>query len=197
VTETTKTKTTGDRVSAAAPSSPVDLDALRRQDAGAFARLVTDYRHVVGGLAQAMGLRGADLDDAAAEAFAAVYKALPSFEGRSSLSTWVYKIASRAIWRVRERRPKACAIDVTDVDPSDPRATSPAQSVQRDDDRARIWASVAKLEPRQATAVELYYRFDTPIDEIAQVLDCPVNTVKTLLHRAREVLRIRLEREVR
>jgi RNA polymerase sigma-70 factor (ECF subfamily) len=171
-----------------------DVALLRRQDADAFSRLVAEQQRVVMGLAQSMGLRGADLDDAAAEAFVAVYKALPSFEERSSLSTWVYRIASRAIWQVREKRTKSNA--PLDVNPSDDRQPTPASAVETEDQRQRIWETVAHLEPRQATAVELYYRFDTPIEEIAKILDCPTNTVKTLLHRARDVLRRQLAKEM-
>jgi RNA polymerase sigma-70 factor (ECF subfamily) len=57
----------------------------------------------------------------------------------------------------------------------------------------RIWAAIARLEPREAAAIQLYYREDWPLDEIAEALGCPVNTVKTLLFRGRERLRQRLK----
>src|ERR1700722_6258341 len=79
-----------------------DLTLLRQQHAAGFTELVRDQERAVAGLARSMGLSGADLEDAVAEAFGEVYRALPRFEGRSVLGTWVYQIAARAIWRVRE-----------------------------------------------------------------------------------------------
>jgi RNA polymerase sigma factor (sigma-70 family) len=49
------------------------------------------------------------------------------------------------------------------------------------------------LEPRQATAVELYYRRGFSVHEIAERLECPAGTIKTLLHRARAALRTKLD----
>ena len=63
-----------------------------------------------------MGLKGPDLDDAAAEVFAAVFKSLPSFQAKSALGTWVYRIAIRTIGRVRSeaaRRGEGSAARVT------------------------------------------------------------------------------------
>ena len=60
---------------------------------------------------------------------------------------------------------------------------------------ARVWQAVAALEPRPAMAVELYYRRQMPVHEVAAVLGCPAGTVKTLLHRAREALRPALRSE--
>src|SRR5207253_1721408 len=80
-----------------------DVGRLRRQEAGAFEQLVRQHQSVVAGLAQSLGLRGADLDDAAAEVFAQVYRSLPSFQARSALGTWVYQIAVRTLRRCRAR----------------------------------------------------------------------------------------------
>src|SRR5581483_10158652 len=94
------------------------LAALRRQDAAAFTRLVETHQRIVLGLGQSMGLRGADLDDAAAEAFANVYRSLPRFEGRSAIGTWVHQIACRTFWKQRERRDAHRTSELTD-DPAD------------------------------------------------------------------------------
>src|SRR5947199_8971602 len=81
-----------------------DVGRLRLQEAKAFEQLVRQHQGVVAGLAQSLGLRGADVDDAAAEEFAQVYRSLPSFEGRSALGTWVYQIAVRTLRRYRAKR---------------------------------------------------------------------------------------------
>jgi RNA polymerase sigma-70 factor (ECF subfamily) len=176
------------RVTHTPTQPPLDLARLRRQDGREFARLVDHYRPLMASLCQSMGLRGADVDDALAEAFAAVYTALPRFEGRSELSTWVYRIAARAILRTRKRYPIPPRGPAGPSDAIDP-SPSPAERAGTSEDHQRIWAAVARLEPRQAMAIELYYRQSWPVAQIAGVLECPENTVKTLLARGRERLR--------
>jgi RNA polymerase sigma-70 factor (ECF subfamily) len=169
------------------------LTALRRQEAGAFTQLVEAHQRLVVGLGQSMGLRGADLEDAAAEVFAAVYRALPKFEARSSLSTWVYQIACRTFWRLRQRRDThpTTALDDGLVDAGQ---ASPLDQAAAAEQQQMLWNAVAALEPRQAMAVELHYRRGFAVEEIAVVMECPEGTIKTLLFRARERLRQRLSR---
>jgi RNA polymerase sigma-70 factor (ECF subfamily) len=171
------------------------LAALRRQESGAFSQLVETHQRIVLGLGQSMGLRGADLEDAAAEAFAAVYRALPKFEARSSISTWVYQIACRTFWRMRERR-DANPTAALDVDVADQRHLSPLDRAAAAEEEEVLWTAVAALDPRQAMAVELHYRRGFAVEEIAAVMECPEGTIKTLLFRARERLRQRLSRKL-
>lgn len=175
-----------------------DVARLRRQEAGAFEQLVRRHQAVVAGLAQSLGLRGADLDDAAAEAFAQVYRALPSFQGRSALGTWVYQIAVRTLRRYRARRNRLDRAERWTDDPPDPadrRERSPPDAAIDAETSERLWAAVARLEPRQAMAIELCYRRGWPLEQIAETLGCPVGTIKTLLFRAREALRRTLKVE--
>jgi RNA polymerase sigma-70 factor (ECF subfamily) len=170
------------------------LAALRRQESGAFSQLVATHQRIVLGLGQSMGLRGADLEDAAAEVFAAVYRALPRFEARSAISTWVYQIACRTFWRLRQRRDAnpTSALDESVVDVGH---VSPLDRAAALEEEQLIWSAVAALEPRQAMAVELHYRRGMAVEEIAVIMECPEGTIKTLLFRARERLRQRLSRK--
>ena len=186
---------TQDGLAKAIPLDEPTLAALRRQESGAFSRLVETHQRIVLGLGQSMGLRGADLEDAAAEAFAAVYRALPKFEARSSISTWVYQIACRTFWRMRERR-DANPTAALEVDIADRRHLSPPDRAAATEEQEVLWSAVAGLEPRQAMAVELHYRRGFAVEEIAAVMECPEGTIKTLLFRARERLRQRLSRKL-
>lgn len=171
-----------------------NLSLLRAQDAEAFARLVQSHQGIVLGLGQSQGFRGPDLDDAAAEVFAAVYRSLPRFEGRSALSTWIYQIACRTMWKLREKR-KRDRPQGTVEDRVDPASPTPARLAEEADVREKLWAAVAELDPRQATAVELFYRREWPLEKIAETMECPIGTVKTHLFRAREQLRRSLPQE--
>lgn len=162
-----------------------DIAALRRQDAAAFTRLVREHEALVLGLCQSMGLRNADADDAAAEAFAAVYRALPNFESRSALTTWVYRIAARSILKVRRRRDA----NKTSGDVPEFAAEATPDAAEAAETSEKVWLAVAALDPRQAMAVELFYRREWSVERIAEAMECPAGTVKTLLFRAREKLR--------
>jgi RNA polymerase sigma-70 factor (ECF subfamily) len=167
----------------------LDVSALRRGDAAAFACLVRAHQRLVMGLCQARGLFGADADDAAAEVFAAVYRALPRFEGRSALSTWVYRIACRVIVKARRRLRSAACSSGTGEPWADPQTRSPMQSASDEERDRLVWLAVARLEPRQAMAVELFYRREWSVQQVAEALACPENTVKTLLFRGRARLK--------
>jgi RNA polymerase sigma-70 factor, ECF subfamily len=163
------------------------LDRLRAQDAEAFTALVDEHQTVVLGLCVSLGLRGADVEQAATDVFANVYRALPSFNGKSKLGTWIYRIACRTILKNKAavgRRPTTQLPDGLQA-----REPVPGSILEEAEQRKRIWEAVASLPKREALAVEMYYRRDWSIHEIASVLECPSGTIKTLLYRARERLK--------
>jgi RNA polymerase sigma-70 factor (ECF subfamily) len=183
---------------AASFHTPDMLDRLRNCDPQAFALLVERHEPLVRAMAQSMGFRSADMDDAAAEVFAEVYLALPKFAARSELRTWIYTIAFRVLIKQRARlhaktRPALDAVDPDQIAPDEPAAPDLAV---RSELHQRLWAAVARLDAKSAAAIELHYRQGLTMPEIAEILGCPSGTVKTLLFRAREQLRISLERHV-
>ena len=175
---------------ASSPDRPLDIDRLKQRDEQEFRLLVERHQRLVMGLAQSMGLRDHWLDDAAAEVFGQVFRALPSFQGRSALSTWIYQIATRTLYKVRAKAKKSRQHQALAVDPIDRRAdANPSALLQKNERDERLWAAVATLDPRQAMAIDLYYRQGMGVEEIAGIMSCPENTVKTHLHRARQRLR--------
>jgi RNA polymerase sigma-70 factor (ECF subfamily) len=171
------------------------LDKLKGQDFDAFfAALVEEHQPVVLGLCRSMGLRGADVEEAACDVFANVFRSLPAFDGRAALGTWIYRIAFRTILKSRAKRPRAPSSDRLHHQ-VDAGSHPPDAAIQAAELSQRIWDAVARLEPRQALVVEMYYRRDWPLQKIADLLEIPVGTVKTLLFRAREQLRKVFERE--
>ncbi len=173
----------------------LDLAALRQGDPQAFARLVERHQPVVLGLCQSMGLRGADRDDAAAEVFAAVFRSISKFEGRSALGTWVYRIACRVIPKARQKYRAKAGEQTADTEQIEDGQHSPLESSSRKELNGQIWKAVATLESRSAMVVEMYYRRGWEVEEIARVIQCPPGTVKTLLFRARARLKEILARQ--
>jgi RNA polymerase sigma-70 factor (ECF subfamily) len=172
----------------------LDLAALRQGNPRAFAVLVEKHQAVVLGLCQSMGLRGPDCDDAAAEVFAAVFRSIANFEGRSALGTWVYRIACRVIPKVR-KRVRSRTGEQVDEGRADTRQSTPLEESSRNEIHERVWEAVASLEERSAMVVEMHYRRGFPVEEIAAALQCPTGTVKTLLFRARARLKEILTRQ--
>jgi RNA polymerase sigma-70 factor (ECF subfamily) len=137
----------------------IPIEPLRRRDPAAFARLVERHQPIVLGLCQSMGMRGADLDDAAAEVFASVFRALPSFQARSDLGTWVYRIACRTIAKVRARNRRSAGAELPAEQP-DSGQPSPLENSEMAETHRRLWDAVAQLDEREAMAIEMYYRRD-------------------------------------
>ena len=66
---------------------------------------------------------------------------------------------------------------------------SPADKSETAELHRKLWEAVDRLDEREASAIQMHYREQMPIDEIAQIMRCPVGTVKTLLFRGRSRLK--------
>lgn len=86
---------------------PISIEALKRGDRAEFARLVDEYSTPIYRLALRMLANPQDAEDVLQETFLKALRALPDFEGRSSLSTWLYRIAvNESLMAIRKRRPQ-------------------------------------------------------------------------------------------
>ena len=105
------------------------LDAARAGDEGAFERLVAPHRGALHAHCYRMLGSVHDAEDALQEALLRAWRGLPQFAGRSSLRTWLYRIATNACLDALARRPKrVLPIDYGPSSPSDP---TPSGSVAR------------------------------------------------------------------
>ncbi|MBN1264483.1 MAG: sigma-70 family RNA polymerase sigma factor [Anaerolineales bacterium] len=90
----------------------IDIDALRKGDREEFALMVDTYSTKIYRLALRMMGNEQEAEDILQETFLNAYRALPSFEGRSSLGTWLYRIASnQALMRLRKKNPVSISVD--------------------------------------------------------------------------------------
>ena len=159
------------------------LDEGRPRDA--FELLVHSYQHKVFRLAFAIVGDAGLAEDAAQEAFLRVWKALPNFRGDSALSTWIYAIARNCALSLIESR-RARAADSIE-EPAVLRAMDNRLSGSVAPARAGfdVTALVAGLRPQYQQVLRLYYLEERSYLEVASMLDLPLGTVKTALHRAK------------
>jgi RNA polymerase sigma-70 factor (ECF subfamily) len=164
--------------------------AANGRDNQAFAELVRRHQGKVRGLLLRLTNNATLADDLAQEVFLRAYRGLVGFEGRARFSTWLYRIAYNVFLNHRTRTRELAAL------PSgfEGHAAAPENelSANRMDMRRDLASAIAALPERYRAVVTLHYIEDVSYPEIAEVLDLPLGTVKTHLHRAKKMLRAQL-----
>ena len=182
------------------PSAAAERDAdlvaaLRRGDRHAVLEGLMDrYRQKVMHLAFSI-LRSESLaEDMSQTVFVKVWQAMPSFDGRAALSTWLYTIARNSCLTAVERERRLVALeDFSDVaDDDDPLSFGASPPNTETAGQAAAEYDVAKLlgqlpEPYRRVVV-LFYLEDRSCEEVGELLSMPTGTVKALLHRGRKKL---------
>ena len=160
------------------------------QRALAFELLVSRYQGKVFRLAMSYVRSAADAEDLAQEAFVRLWRALPLYDGRASLSTWFYVIARNAcLSELRRRRARpTLPLDET----AEPRRTEGLAPAPASDLRLDCARLLETLPETQRQVVRLFYLEDRSYDEVAALLAMPKNTVRSHLHRARRRLALSL-----
>jgi RNA polymerase sigma-70 factor (ECF subfamily) len=174
------------------------LAAAREGDRRAFGKLVRMHQPRVHACAlQMLGDRG-EAEDATQEAFVRAWRALGRFDGRSKLSTWLYRICVNVCLNALRRRKRVAASDVDDPRTPEP-AADPTQGSTDPERRAemvqlygRLGEALDALSPSLRTAVVLVLLQGLPHKEAATVLGIPEGTVAWRIHEARRRMRIML-----
>jgi RNA polymerase sigma-70 factor (ECF subfamily) len=149
----------------------------------AIAALLPLYRRKVFGLAYSYLHNRDSAEDVTQEVFIKVWRALPTFDGRASLSTWIYAITRNAsLSALRARRLHASLSDPEVMAEVDQSTDAPTDA---EVDAAALMRMVDALPSKQRQVVMLFYMQEQSHEEVAAMLAMPIGTVKTLLHRAR------------
>ena len=161
----------------------LELVRSERRDE-AITLLLPAFRRKVFGLAYSFLRDREAAEDVTQEVFIKVWRALPGFDGRASLSTWIYAIARNAsLSALRARRPQSSLGDPEVMDAVE--AIDSAPSADAIVDRAALLRLIDQLPTKQRQVIMLFYMKEQSHEEVANMLAMPVGTVKTLLHRAR------------
>ncbi len=163
-------------------------------DGEAFRQLVERYQRPVYGLLLRMVRDPALAEDLAQDALIKAYRALATFDRRRQFSSWLFKIAhNTAIDHLRRFRPPSVPLETPDDERRDPLAVLAAPQHESPEARAAggdlaqaLEAAVRRLRPEYREVVLLRFQQGFSYDEIAEILELPLGTVKTHLHRARK-----------
>lgn len=131
------------------------------------------------------------IEEALNDTMMVVWQRAEAFDGRSKLSTWIFGIAYRKALKALSRQD--LPVDGDDAEePTDP-GPGPERQVDLAQVRGRLRQAMAELSPEHRAVVELCYFHDMAYAEIAEVVGCPAETVKTRMFYARRRLRVLLD----
>lgn len=167
---------------------------VQKGDRRAFDLLVIKYQHRVLSLVSRFIPDFAEAQDVTQEAFIKAYRALPNFRGESQFYTWMYRIAVNTAKNYLVSRNRRTPIRDVDVDDAEFFAdegnmkdiASPDKLIARDQLQKVVFAAIEALPEDLRMAITLREMDGLSYEEIAQVMDCPIGTVRSRIFRARE-----------
>ena len=175
-----------------------DLELVRRSQSGnreAFSELVRRHQHLVYNVAYRFMRDATAAEDMSQEAFVKAYRLLKGFRGDCSFTTWMYRVTSTTCLTEISRRKRRGEVELTPESGSLQADTAEHAPAERDL-KEQIRRCVTHLSDRYATIVTMYYLKGISYDEIAEVMDVPLGTLKTWMFRARKQLRTIVEKEL-
>jgi RNA polymerase sigma-70 factor, ECF subfamily len=175
---------------------------VKSGERGAFDDLMRRYEKKVYNFAFRLCGNYDEANDIASETFVRVFGALPNFRGDSSFITWLFRITTNVYLDERKRqraRPHQSLEEIIELEESsvqrqieDP-APTPGERVEKRERGDLLQAAIETLPDYQRMMIVMYHTENRSYEEIAEVLDLPIGTVKSRLNRARLSLREKLE----
>lgn len=167
---------------------------VQKGDTRAFDMLVLKYQHKIFSLIGRYVRDADEVQDVAQEAFIKAYKALPRFRGDSAFYTWLYRIAINTAKNhlvSRSRRPPGSDVEVADAEYYEGGGAlrdldTPENAFFGEELKAVIERAISELPADLRTAVTLREFDSMSYEDIAEIMDCPVGTVRSRIFRARE-----------
>lgn len=177
------------------------IERCKRGDLGAFNDLVRKYEKQVYNFAYRLTGNYDDANDVAQDAFLRVFNAIGTFRGDSSFSTWLFRITTNVFLDERKKaksHPQTSLDEYLELGESsvarqieDPSPTP--EAVLEESERAQLLQkAVGDLPEYQRAMVTLYHTQQKSYEEIAEIMDLPIGTVKSRLNRARLALKEKL-----
>jgi RNA polymerase sigma-70 factor (ECF subfamily) len=172
------------------------IDLTLGGDSSAFGRLVGKYQDRLYAAMVHVTASRTDAEDVVQDAFVRAYVKLDTFQRTSGFYTWLYRIAfNLAISRKRRHKPHASVEQSREIAGNEP--ISPVESVSTELERAeeakQVREAMSKLSEEHRAILVLREMEGCDYESIAEILDLPVGTVRSRIHRARAQLKTILE----
>ncbi|TWD89760.1 RNA polymerase sigma (SigW) subunit [Neobacillus bataviensis] len=169
-------------------------------DQNAFGEIVEIYKNSVFQLCYRMLGNRHEAEDIAQEAFIRAYVNIQSFKQDKKFSTWLFRIATNlCIDRIRKKKPDyyldaevAGTEGLTMYSQISSDSPLPESEVESLELQETVQKEILKLPEKYRSAIVLKYMEDMSLNEISEILNLPLGTVKTRIHRGREALRQQL-----
>lgn len=183
-----------------------DLEVVRQVQSGdvaAFDRLINKYRERVYGIVYNMTSNREDAADLTQDAFIKAFQSIHRFSGQSSFFTWLYRIAVNSTLSHLRRMRLRSFFSLERIDSEEPvskeiiAALTDKTGVDRDtyvrELQEKLNDAMLKLSTKHRTVVTLFEIDGLSHQEIAEVMDCSVGTVRSRLHYAKQLLQSELQ----
>jgi len=167
-----------------------DLDLMRRvvgRDRQAFETLYHRYSPVVYRYLWKLIRQREIVEEALNDVMMVVWETASRFNGTSRLSTWILGIAYNKALKARARSARFAA-ELRETEPHRVEASGPEDAWAQRELAGSVARAIDSLPPEQAAVVELTFYHDLSYAEIAKIVGCPLNTVKTRMLHARRRL---------
>src|SRR5262249_13671957 len=177
------------------------IAACLEGDTAAFSILVRRYQDRLYNTVYRLLDNAEDAQDVVQEAFLHAYQSLDSFKGDSLFFTWLYRIAVNSAISLRRKRRVVLSIDGVrngemGVEPPDPSEVSrPRHGLEQQEQERRVHRALARLSPEHRAVLVMKDMEGQKYEWMAEVLQVPIGTIRSRLHRARLELRELLEKD--
>ncbi|KGX84170.1 RNA polymerase sigma factor SigW [Pontibacillus litoralis] len=176
------------------------IKKVKKGDQSAFEEIVTFYQGKVYQICFRMLGNAHEAEDIAQEAFVRAYTNIHSFDENRKFSTWLYRIATNlSIDRIRKKKPDYFldaevkgTEGLTMYSQISADQALPEEEVESLELQSYIHKQILSLPAKYRSVIVLRYIDELSLQEISEVLDIPIGTVKTRIHRGREALRKKL-----
>ena len=173
------------------------VERAQRGEKHAFELLVSKYQRKLARLLSRFIRDPAEVEDVAQEAFIKAYRALPAFRGDSAFYTWLYRIgintAKNYLMAMGRRAPTSTEVEADEAEGFEEgeqlRDINTPESVLLSNEIAETVNSTIEALPEELrTAIQLREIEGMSYEDIAQVMNCPIGTVRSRIFRAREAI---------
>lgn len=177
------------------------IERCQKGDREAFNELVEQYQSHVINIAYGMLSDREDAYDAAQETFVKIYRNIGGFKGKSSLSTWIYRIVANVCNDMLRKRQRSAVVvsmsgtvsdeDDREMDITD-NAPTPEEMAELNEEQRAVRIAISELSAEHREIITLSDIEQLSYEEISEILKCPIGTVKSRLNRARSALKKKL-----